>query len=413
MTVSPKDKPFLNTFCNNGHHFPALWEYMFPEEFSYLHIPGEKILDCSNCNKVHTDAYNPKTKCCTYFPQIPNFMLGLALKDPSCRELAIAVIEQGHAVPEGTLQTPAAVKVFADEYAKDQFGKSKLLRCPFLDEKAEGCGIYAYRSAVCASFFCQNEHGDAGDKYWERFQDLLRQAEVALYQRAMTEVGIDSTDYNRRLDSLADRIGEVADPQTGGWTSWARETLFGDFFGNEISFFEKCADFVVENKDKLYEIATTQKTTMAFRYEKALEHGLTEAQRREIQYLPDTMGEPVPVEDLWYKLQLATRRLWELPFNEGTVKLNPNASIETNKKQDVLSKLHGDRPMVVVVPVDGKSSESVCVYLIQEQADLLQLFTEPRVLGEAVFELPEIANFSGARDFLAECLRRSVLVHQP
>lgn len=411
MSVSSKMSPLLTTFENCGHRFPSLWQYMLPEEFSYLHVPKERKVNCENCNKVHTGGYSPTIKCCTYFPQIPNFMLGLALKDDACRESVLEIIEAGWVLPEGTIQPPIGVQLFADEYVKDRFGSSVLLRCPFLDKEHHNCRVYAYRSAVCASFFCENEHGDPGDNYWEALQEFVRQAEIALYQWAMTEAGIDSVLYNQRLDSLADKLPSLHKEDNGSWAKWVREYLFGDFFGKEVVFLEKCAQLVSLNKENLYKIVTSQTTTMAFKYEKALENFLTEAQRREIAYLPETMGEPVPVGDLWYKLQLKTRQLWDLPFNEGTVVLNPDVDITPNPQSDELEQLHKDCQTMVTIPGKTPESKPLRTFLDSQETSLLGLFEQPQVLGEALFERFEIATFDRARDFLAQCLRKSILLH--
>lgn len=385
---------------------------MLPEEFSWLRVPAERMIDCANCNMVHTHGYRMDTKCCSYFPQIPNYMLGLALKDPRSRALVERVIADGHALPEGTVQNLSALRVATAEYVANRFGKSERLRCPFLSATGE-CGIYAFRGAVCAAFFCVNDHGDAGDRFWEDFQNVIRQVEVILSQRAMTSAGIDSTRYHGQLDGMVDRIEEMVDTGTGGAAGWVREELFGEFFGNEPAFFEACADYVIENIDRLYEIATSEKsnaTTMAFQYEKALERGLSEAQRNEIQCLPETLDHVVPVGALWYKLQLAARRLWEIPFGEGPVVLNPKASVGKNDADDVLSALHRDRPLVVTVAGNDNTAEPHRYFLHKAESDILGLFTEPVVIGEALFEKKEIADFEDARDFLAECLRKSVLI---
>ncbi|MBN2715036.1 MAG: hypothetical protein JXX14_04220 [Deltaproteobacteria bacterium] len=412
MTCSKTGQGLLTLFEHNGHQFPAIWQHMLPEEFSWMRLPKERMIDCATCNMVVTDGYRPDTKCCSYFPQIPNYMLGLALKDPGCRPLVERVIAEGHALPEGTTQSLGALQIATAEYLANRFGKSQRLRCPFLNAVGE-CGIYAFRGVVCGSFFCSNDHGDAGDRFWEDFQNVLRQIEVILSQRAMTAAGIDSATYHAQLDAMADRIDEMYDPATGGTQKWKRKLLFGEFFENEAAFFEACADYVIEHINQLYDIATAEDscdTTIAFKYEKALEQGLSQAQRGEIQCLPETQGDMIPVGALWYKLQLSARRLWEIPFGEGKVSLNPKATIGENRMDDSLSRLHGDRPAVVSLSGNTASAEPRRYFLWNEEVAILKLFADPVVIEEALFEKNEIADFAEARDFLAECLRKSILV---
>ena len=98
------------------------------------------------------------------------------------------------------------------------------------------------------------------------------------------------------------------------------------------------------------------------------------------------------ISTLWYEMQLIIRRLWALPFNEGTVGLDPDIRFEvTGEGTHVIANLDPPRPVTAA------------------EVELLRLFEEPQVFGEELFARVEIDNLADARGFLAECMRRGVL----
>ena len=85
--------PIASTIKIGNHKFPGIWQYILPEEFMWLKLPNESFTVCNKCHRVETQNYRSDCRCCTYFPQIPNFLLGLALKDPTSEPLVKKVIE--------------------------------------------------------------------------------------------------------------------------------------------------------------------------------------------------------------------------------------------------------------------------------------------------------------------------------
>ena len=61
---------------------PGIWRYMLPEDFQWIQLPDERLTKCDNCPKVAIGEFACGFKCCTYFPEIPNFILGLAPPSP-------------------------------------------------------------------------------------------------------------------------------------------------------------------------------------------------------------------------------------------------------------------------------------------------------------------------------------------
>ena len=391
-----------------GHRLPGIWQYMLPEEFMWLRLPKERHATCDRCPKVITGEYRSECRCCTYFPHLPNFMLGLGLKDPDTERRMISLVEGGFSLPEGTPITPGRLENATALYSRQQFGRCRDLICPFLLEDGSGCGIYPYRNSVCAAFFCETDHGAVGQRYWEKVQALVGQVETALAQWCMAEVGIDLNQYIEQLNGLASCISDVTEPDTGAWTESARQTLFGDWFGKELRFFEKCADLVMSCREDLYEIACSRALGVAFAYERAVEEGLDAEQLREIDLLPENPGQPIRVANLWYQLDLATKRLWEIPFNEAEVSLHNDVRFEKNAGDDALSAIYRDKPLYVEVP--EKNGTLSRLFLSEAEVRVLRLFGSPRIVGEALLETAEMQALDDAKAFLAECLRRQILI---
>lgn len=402
----------FDTVSISGHAMPGVWRYMLPEDFSWIQLPVERLATCGDCPMVALDEYLPECRCCTHFAQIPNFQLGLALKDDRSRELVRQVITRGYTLPEGVEITPAHLLTALKLYDDELFGKSERLLCPFVDDRNGDCGIYPYRNSICATFYCGHDHGHVGARYWERVQDLAGQVETALSQWAMEQTGIDPEAYVRRWDQLACRVETLSGEDPRSWSASARGELWGEWFGREEEFFLACADHAMDHRNELWDIACRRPLQVAYKYELAVKRLIPSENLDDVQTIPDNPGETVPVSDLWYKLQLATRRLWELPYNESPVRLNERVVIEANPKDDPPSRLYGNKPFRVTLPAKEEGEQPLTVFLSRKEHRTLRLFETPQVIGEALLETPEVTALEAPKAFLAECMRCDILVQQ-
>ncbi|MBW2736363.1 MAG: hypothetical protein JRH20_28585 [Deltaproteobacteria bacterium] len=400
------DDPLFTALRLGNHALPGIWRYLLPRDAQWLLLPAERLASCERCYWVRLGKCREDCRCCTYFPQLPNYLVGLALKDPASRDAMRGVVETGHALPEGLLAAPRHFRLAVQSHAEDRFGEDPELVCPFLRQDDYLCGIHAYRNSICATFFCEHDHSDAGAALWQALQALTGHAETALAQWAMDQAGVSSADYLAQMNNLADDIDALSDGDglsaQSGWSPLARDTLWGRWLGQECAFFEACADAVMARRDDLYEIACEQPLRQADAYEDALLAWLPEAIRGAAT--PTTHGEPVPLPELWYQLQLKVRQLWALPFGEGEVQLAGGLAVHVNPKDDRFSRAH-DEPHIVR---DGNGN--ALLFCDEAQAAALLLFREPQVLGEALLAREEIEALDDARGMLAECMRRGILV---
>jgi hypothetical protein len=124
-------------------------------------IPSETEATCDDCamcaagGAQRGDAYffRPDVKCCSFVPNLPNFLVGriLADADPHLaagRASVEARSEAGMAVTPLGLGQPPAYRVLYDRGAPAAFGRSRTLRCPhFLDDGVGRCAIWRHRNS--------------------------------------------------------------------------------------------------------------------------------------------------------------------------------------------------------------------------------------------------------------------------
>ncbi len=142
------------------------------------HAPrSEARSDCGRCDRCAPDGpgvfFNPVTRCCTYTPELANFLVGGKLREGG--EGADGLrrrIARGPRSPLGLGRDAAWERAYAEAKAAGQFGRELSLRCPHhLDDG--GCGVWAWRDAVCATWFCRHEDGAVGQARWRALREWL------------------------------------------------------------------------------------------------------------------------------------------------------------------------------------------------------------------------------------------------
>ena len=392
---------FKSIYTWDNHGFPAMWRYILPEDAEWIRLPEERRATCQSCPKVADGSHHKDTQCCTYFPELVNYLLGFALQDEKSRPLIEAQIAKGHVLPTGQQIHPGQYQKAVQSYADNLFGELPSQACPFLNPETIQCGIYPYRNSVCSTFFCENDHGEAGNHLWEKTQDLVAYIEIALSQAAMQSLGIDVREYVLALDSWASSIDSSFAPDAG-WSLSLRQKLWGKWFGREAEFLIACADWVLERKDKLYQIALDQTLYEARAFEAAINEWLPDDIRPETEpiSLDSNLPVPSPIEGFWYTVQLAARQMWAIPFGEGEWKLSPLVELPEQVSETMV--VHRNP-----VKEDGTR---LSLPINSAQLTLLTKFKELQEFNEALMDSPEMEAVEDNRDFLAECLRQNIIV---
>jgi len=362
-----------------GHLLPGMWQYLLPEGVQWLALPRELPADCDRCPMVARGEFAADCQCCTCYPQIPNFLVGLALKDPVSRPAMRRVVEAGGALPREMVAPPAVFARSVRLVSSGRFGQQRDPICPFFDGRTTHCAVYPYRNSVCSTFSCHHDHGETGEAFWERLQQLVGHLEQQIAQWAMDRLGFDHDRYVDILSGLADRVGACSDPDTGLWSEDARCALWGEHLGSEVAFFERCAELVLAHRGDLYDIACDTPLRQPVAFERAVRDGLPADLRDHVPAVAehDLAAEPIP--SLNYKLELAGRSLWQLPFGEGT--------------------------WVLASGVDLAAFD-------EPERSALGLFASPRAVDGDLLDCAKIASLTHPRESLAVWLRRGVLVRE-
>jgi hypothetical protein len=203
-------------------------------EFLSGAVPAESAATCSDCAMVSGEGkkarpaaapfFNPETKCCTYLPVLPNFLVGRMLADDSPgfargRVTLEARLTSGIAVSPLGIGRDGAYELLYVTQGKALFGRERSMRCPhYLDEAGGQCGIWRHRAAVCATWFCKYVRGAVGQRFWQALHRVLSAVEGELSAWCARRLGIDA--------------GAVKG--------------FGDWSGREREFFRECARLVDE-----------------------------------------------------------------------------------------------------------------------------------------------------------------------
>jgi len=223
-------------------------------------IPRETKATCDKCAMCAlsdepgngASFFNPEAKCCTYLPELYNFLAGavLADEDPATEKGRVSVEERLEAklevTPLGLGQLPSYNLLY--DHSLHAFGQSRELRCPhYIEDGGGSCGIWRHRNAVCATWFCKHERGATGLKFWRTLLRLLTQIEKELSRWCVLEIGIETralellllnTPTNRRQTRLsAKQIDHVADLKS-------YRQLWGQWMGQERKFYQECARLV-------------------------------------------------------------------------------------------------------------------------------------------------------------------------
>lgn len=185
-------------------------------------VPTEPHATCSDCAMVAAPgesqalAFDAHVKCCSHFPDLPNFLVGRILRDrepggAAGRASTRALIRGRLGVSPLGIRAPAP-RARAEDLAgqSEEFGRVPALRCPhYVDERGGLCGIWKNRNAVCVTFFCKHARGAVGSTFWrEGLEPLLKAIESALARHCLLELELPAETLARLL-ALPERLDRV------------------------------------------------------------------------------------------------------------------------------------------------------------------------------------------------------------
>ena len=229
---------------------PGLYRNFLPEFFQKT-IPRETAATCADCAmwKRPGEAAYPggiffsrNTKCCTHYPNLPNYLIGAIL---SSRSSALAAgrrrvrerIKAGVSVmPHGILRPEKSTLLIKS--SPNGFGKSRTLRCPFYEPRGGKCTIWPFRNAVCATWFCKYEAGQDGRGFWIALRKYLSSVEGNLIRYTLYKLGWDPAKIILPVSSQRPLTAQEID-DTGPADKTYR-ALWNEWVGREEELYKEC-----------------------------------------------------------------------------------------------------------------------------------------------------------------------------
>jgi hypothetical protein len=239
---------------------PRLYARWFDEALGG-EIPHETKATCRECAMcARADEppgksvryFNPQTKCCTYVPELANFLVGGILADarddaaPGRVAMEARLQARVAVTPLGIGRSPQYALLYAE--IGEAFGRSLGLVCPYYVQPEGLCGVWRHRNAICSTWFCKHVRGATGKTFWrDGVQPLLEVVEADLgiwcalelgcrgdHLRALTNSGAWSGRQEAlTAEALEDRIEDDAYAEL--WGSWS---------GREKEYYLRCAEIV-------------------------------------------------------------------------------------------------------------------------------------------------------------------------
>lgn len=220
-------------------------------------LESEKLADCLNCpmckdqnepgDQLETQ-FQPIVKCCTFYPGLPNYLVGQILKDNRVSSDIMDIIrskidERSGVTPLGISPTLAEEQKYKTISGQGRFGKADgEVRCPYyVDQKSGICGIRNYRNCVCTTWFCKRNHGLVSYYMWDAIRRLLHHIEESLASWCLLELEVedDALDLLCKKDSLAwEQLKEDA------VDTHLLKRAWGKFENNKIEFYKQCGHLV-------------------------------------------------------------------------------------------------------------------------------------------------------------------------
>ncbi len=227
-------------------------------------IPRETVATCGTCvmtpgprgeggglTATPTSYFDSGAKCCTFLPEMVNFLVGGVLADadnsPDGTASIEARIDAGVEVTPLGLGRPRSFLLVYDEVGEATFGRARSLRCPhYLETDGGRCGVWKHRASTCATWFCKHVRGATGAELWKVIHRTLRIVEQDLSWWCVRKLGLDPESIRalqarqsggstkRRVD--AHDLDGTRDPMHGAiWGAWHRR---------EREFYRACAEEV-------------------------------------------------------------------------------------------------------------------------------------------------------------------------
>jgi Fe-S-cluster containining protein len=228
---------------------PLIYHGLIPELLD-LEYPEEKIASCDNCT-VCLSSQSPflNTKCCSYHPHLPNYLVGGILNDQDLQlqegkkrifsQINSRIGVTPYAIIPGRIYAEVDKELKSQEFWKRPKSLLESQLCPYFDKG--NCSVWKYRENLCVTFFCSSVGGGHGKSFWNKLNQYLKMIETDLSQYTMFQLGwapekiktkeVTTTDFQ-----FENSNGEVIEENY--------LELWGEWAGREAEFYVKCYEII-------------------------------------------------------------------------------------------------------------------------------------------------------------------------
>ena len=228
---------------------PAIYRPLLPRFFSEP-APRETAAVCLCCPMLPGQGspggasalfFDPGTKCCTYSPSIPGYLVGGLLSDASPalaegrRRIRERIRSRFGVRPRG-LVPGRRFELLYSAGAGQAFGRSSNLRCPYHDPASGHCTVRPWWESTCHTWFCKHVAGNDGLLVWQALRRYLKAVEEALTAFVLNRTGLPPDDLPATGDSGTLSAGELDEHPL---SEAEHRRLWGRFAGHEEDFYRR------------------------------------------------------------------------------------------------------------------------------------------------------------------------------
>lgn len=231
-------------FTTLFQQLPNVYQSFLPDIFG-KEIAVETYADCSNCNMCQPNEYvtdqrffSSKTKCCTFKPIVPNYLVGGLINDSSMTSKISTYVNSSHPKMQPLGYFPSHQELaHYSSILPDNFGIDETAACELLDNG--NCSIWKYRNSMCSTYFCHYFKGTYGKLFWVDVRDFLQVIEELITHFICKELGISNqylTDHTTNFYTNVQASLEHPDPAS----SINNSDIWGKWDTNRFEFYSEC-----------------------------------------------------------------------------------------------------------------------------------------------------------------------------
>jgi len=231
--------------------FPEVYKNFLPD-FLNNTIPEETLATCHDCAMCKKEGdpevgmyFSPNLKCCTYHPNLPNYLIGGLLTDKSPemdegRRRIREKIKKKIAVTPYGIDAPKKYRLLSKNQRSTAFGNNKLHICPYYEKSSGNCTIWKFREATCSTWFCKYVAGTTGKKFWLITKEYFKDIQSNLIEYVMYKMGWDSEiilNSRKKENEVEELSAEDLDDLSPSNNVY--QSIWGEWSGREEEFYKE------------------------------------------------------------------------------------------------------------------------------------------------------------------------------